>query len=161
MEIDFSVAKALASPTRLKILRQLLEDENTSTSLSKNLNKSKSTIVNHIEVLSDAGLVEKDQEEGRRRVVYKPTRKAQTIARGGESKVKFSLVSSIISGLVGAGILISEVFSRNSERAGAMIQEAGQTASQPSYGLVTFSIILLAVSVLALMYFLVFYTLKE
>lgn len=53
----------------------------------------------------EAGLVEKDQEEGRRRVIYRPTSKAEAIIKGRERKVKFSLASSIVSGFTGLALL--------------------------------------------------------
>lgn len=162
MEIDFSVAKALASPTRLKILRQLLESENTSTSLSNKLEKSKSTIVNHIEVLDEAGLVDIDKEEGRRRVVYHPTRKAKTIARGGERKVKFSLVSSIVSGAAGLGLLAWGFLQPTSQQAGTLTAEASQTASSsPGYSLILISIVLLIFAILSLLFMSAFWFISK
>ncbi len=111
MELDFGTVKALSSPTRIKILNQVLEEESTPTSLSNSLGKSKSTVSSHLETLVEAGLVDRDAEEGRRRVVYQPTRKAQHIVNGREKRVKFSLTSSIVSGFVGVTLVGSQVFS--------------------------------------------------
>lgn len=109
MELDFGTVKALSSPTRIRILNQVLEEESTPTSLSDSLDKSKSTVSSHLETLVDAGLVEKDAEEGRRRVVYQPTRKAQHIVEGRERRVKFSLTSSIVSGIAGFALVGSHL----------------------------------------------------
>jgi DNA-binding transcriptional ArsR family regulator len=103
MELDYRTVKALSSSTRIKILNELLEGESTPTSLSDEIGKSKSTIASHLATLVDSGLVEKDEREGRRRVVYRPTRKARTIVQGRERKVRFSLTSAVLSGIVGAG----------------------------------------------------------
>lgn len=109
MELDLQTVKALSSPTRIKIIDAILESESTPTQLSEDLGKSKSTVVSHLEKLSDAGLVEKDSEEGRRRVTYYPTRKARAIVEGRERKVKFSLASSVVSGVGGAALLASNL----------------------------------------------------
>ncbi|QKQ98801.1 ArsR family transcriptional regulator [Candidatus Nanohaloarchaea archaeon] len=105
MELDFKTVKALSSPTRIKILSRVLEKEYTPTDLSKDIGKSKSTISSHLETLVSSGLVEKDSEDGRKRVVYHPTDKARTIVNEKEKKVKFSIVSSTVTGLVGLGFL--------------------------------------------------------
>lgn len=100
MELDFGTIKALSSPTRIQILDRLLEKEATPTALSDDLDKSKSTVASHLSVLVDADLVEKDEEDGRRRVVYSPTSKAAAIVKGRERRIKFSVSSAIVSSLL-------------------------------------------------------------
>lgn len=107
MDLDFKSIKALASPTRLEILNKVFDEEATTTKLSKDLGKSKSTVSNHLKVLTESGLLEKDEEEGRKRVIYQPTSKAKAIVEGKERKVKFSVLSSALSALGGA-FLINE-----------------------------------------------------
>lgn len=104
MEINFNTVKALSSPTRVRILNQILDREATPTQLSDELGKSKSTVSSHLSTLHEAGLIEKDAEEGRRRVTYSPTRKAEAIIEGRERKVRFSFGSSAISALAGLSI---------------------------------------------------------
>jgi DNA-binding transcriptional ArsR family regulator len=65
--------------------------------LSDKVGKSKSTVSSHLDELRDAGLLEKDEEEGRRRVVYQPTNKTEAIIEGRSRKVRFSITSSIVS----------------------------------------------------------------
>lgn len=105
MELDFKTVKALSSPTRLNILREVLEKESTPTRLSDELEKSKSTVSSHLKTLTDAELLEKDKVEGRKRVIYRPTRKAEAIVEGRERKVKFSIASSAISSFAGVALL--------------------------------------------------------
>ncbi|WEL23984.1 ArsR/SmtB family transcription factor [Candidatus Nanohalovita haloferacivicina] len=112
MELDFKTVKALSSPTRIKILSRVLEKEYTPTDLSNDIGKSKSTISSHLETLVGSGLVEKDSEEGRKRVVYHPTDKARAIVNEKEKKVKFSIVSSTVTGLVGLGFVGSTLIER-------------------------------------------------
>ncbi len=100
MELDFRTIKALSSPTRITILDRLLDKEATPTTLSDDLDKSKSTISSHLSVLVDADLVEKDAEDGRRRVVYSPTSKAAAIVKGQQRRITFSLSSAIVSSLL-------------------------------------------------------------
>lgn len=114
MELDFKTIKALSSPTRIKLLhRILLEDELqknvTPTTLSEDLGKAKSTISGHLDVLQDAGLVERDEESGRRRVMYAPTSKAKAIIEGSERKVRFAVTSGALSAVGGVGLLFTGI----------------------------------------------------
>lgn len=154
MELDFKAVKALSSPTRVNILRHVLEKESTPTQLSRDLDRSKSTISSHLNKLHDAGLVEKDQEDGRKRVVYSPTGKAEAIVSGKERKVKFSIASSALSALAGLAVTgtgAKEHFTSSyATRSGAdsaggmgtmstMEQEAMNTAAQEPSSLVSLS----------------------
>lgn len=105
MDLDFETVRALSSPTRIRILDSVLDSEATPTKLAGELDRSKSTISSHLDTLVDAGLVEKDAEEGRRRVVYQPTGKAEDIVQGKERKVRFTLTSSIVSTFAGVALL--------------------------------------------------------
>lgn len=136
MELDFGTVKALSSPTRIKILNQVLEKESTPTSLSDNLGKSKSTVSSHLETLLDAGLVEKDAVEGRRRVVYQPTRKAQHIVEGHEKRVKFSLTSSIVSCLAGLSLVGSQfiLFGRSASNKATELQAQSDLSAMTTEG---------------------------
>jgi DNA-binding transcriptional ArsR family regulator len=104
MELDFETVKALSSPTRLEILNAALEEEVTPTDLSEKVGRSKSTVSSHLEKLDEAGLVEKESEEGRRRVVYQPTDKTKAIVEGRSRKVKFSILSSVSTAWIGLGL---------------------------------------------------------
>lgn len=141
MELDFKAVKALSSPTRVKILHQVLEKEATPTQLSDELGKSKSTISSHLTTLHKAGLVEKDEVEGRKRVSYSPTRKAKAIVEGKERKVRFTIASSALSmmiGLIAVGSGAREVLQESQQEyaqeqaMGAMTtaQESADTAVQ-------------------------------
>jgi DNA-binding transcriptional ArsR family regulator len=109
MDLDFKSVKALASPTRLEIINEVLDSEATTTKLADEMEKSKSTVSSHLKVLTESGLLEKDEEEGRRRVVYRPTDKARAIAEGRERKVKFSVVSSALTAAGGVFLLSESV----------------------------------------------------
>ena len=125
MELDFKTIKALSSPTRIKILSRVLEKEYTPTDLSKDIGKSKSTVSSHLDTLVSSGLVEKDSEDGRKRVVYHPTDKARAIVNEREKKVKFSIVSSTVTGLAGLGFLGSSIIRKPAEEAVSQAQSSG------------------------------------
>lgn len=169
MDLDFKTVRALSSPTRIKILNEVLENESTPTSLSDELDRSKSTISSHLDTLLEAGLVEKDSEEGRRRVVYNPTRKARTIVEGKERKVKFSVTSSIVSGIAGVAMLgysqagFAKSAAADRAQAGAMMlsQEADSASTMtsqngapvdPATAVLAVSLFFLGVSVSGLAY---------
>jgi DNA-binding transcriptional ArsR family regulator len=135
MDLDYDSVKALASPTRLKILNMVLDEEATTTKLSKELDKSKSTVSSHLKVLTDSGLLNKDEEEGRRRVVYRPTNKAEAIINGREKKVKFSVVSSALTAVGGVFFLTRGVQSTLGHVGDTVTLEArNQAAEQGSAG---------------------------
>ncbi len=101
MNLDFKTVRALSSPTRIKILSHSLQNEATPTNTAKKIGKSKSTVASHLEKLVDAELLEKDKKDGRKRVIYRPTKKAEAIVNNRERKVKFSIASSAITALTG------------------------------------------------------------
>ena len=128
MDLDYDSVKALASPTRLKMLNTVLDEEATTTKLSNELDKSKSTVSSHLKVLVDAGLLEKDEEEGRRRVIYRPTSKAEAVVNGREKKVKFSVVSSALTAVGGLFFLsrgIQSTLGYKGDEVGAEALESG------------------------------------
>ena len=129
MEISFNTVKALSSPTRVKILNQVLEKEATPTKLSNELGKSKSTVSSHLTTLQKAGLIEKDAEEGRRRVTYNPTDKAEAIIQGRERKVKFSFGSSAVSALAGLGIGAYALFPKMQGSSADLKQQSEQLST--------------------------------
>ena len=105
MNLDFKTVRALSSPTRVEILSHSLQNEATPTNTADKIGKSKSTVSSHLEKLVKAGLLEKDQEPGRKRVIYQPTKKAEAIVNGRERKVKFSITSSAITAFTGLAFL--------------------------------------------------------
>lgn len=128
MEIDRRTVKALASPTRIEILRAALNGESTTTDISRELDKTKSTVSSHLDKLTEAELLEKDQKDGRRRVIYRPTRKAESIIEGREKKVQFSLISGTAFLLVGAAAFWNVVNSFGLKSASTAQSSEGMTA---------------------------------
>lgn len=101
MDLDHRVIRALAVPTRVDILNALDETGATPTDVSDRVGKSKSTVVSHLAVLEEAGLVEKDVEDGRRRVLYRPTDTARAIVEGRTRTVTFSVLGTVLAAGLG------------------------------------------------------------
>mgnify|MGYP006273970167 FL=1 len=164
MDVDFKTVKALSSRTRIKILNFALENEATPTRISREIDRSKSTVSSHLEKLVSSGLLEKDSKEGRKRVVYRPTEKCRSIVEGKTRKVKFSVTSSIISALAGLALVFSGTsYQRPAERGGIGIQSAEAQARELSYSepFLFISLIFFSISVAGLLYGLTLRSLKE
>lgn len=69
VKIDRKVLFALASSTRIKILKKLRKRRMTLTEQSKELNISKTAVKEHLDKLVEAGLVEK-ADKGRKWIYY-------------------------------------------------------------------------------------------
>jgi len=80
---DAGVYRALSSDTRIGILNTLLEGERTPTDISTKLNKSKATIVEHLDKLREANLVEKIEVDGKKWVFYKLTPRGKSVIKKG------------------------------------------------------------------------------
>ncbi|MFP4038387.1 MAG: ArsR/SmtB family transcription factor [Candidatus Nanohaloarchaea archaeon] len=152
MDLDFQTVKALSSPTRIKILSQALKTEATTTQLSREIGKSKSTVSSHLDTLVDSGLLKKDEEDGRKRVVYRPTEKAEAIVKGKQRKVRFSVASSAVTGLAGLTALgfSRRVVEQNSP--GVMTMDEASREVVYSEPLLFVSAFFMAVAVSALVY---------
>lgn len=68
--LDRDVFKALASDTRLDILKALDVRQKTVTELSKELELNKATVFEHLEKLATVGLIQKVEEDVERKWVY-------------------------------------------------------------------------------------------
>lgn len=166
MNLDFETIRALSSPTRIRILSQSLKSEATTTQLSREIDKSKSTVSSHLETLVNSGLLEKDEEDGRKRVVYRPTKKAEAIVQGKQRKVRFSVASSTVSTLIGVALFFPARTVQEQERSGPgiMMNEAvEEEASEVVYSepLLLASLVFFSIAVSALLYGLVLRKLPE
>jgi len=75
--------RTLSSETRIALLRELRQRDLTPTDLSLRLGKSKATVVEHLNKLVEAGFVEKKEEEGKKFVFYRLTRKGKAVLGAG------------------------------------------------------------------------------
>lgn len=98
--IDRKALFALASETRIEILKKLDERRTTLTELSESLDMSKTAVKEHLDKLVEAGLVER-VDEGRKWIYYELTGKGRRILHP-ESRTKIILLlSSAIASIAG------------------------------------------------------------
>ena len=151
MKLTYSVVKALASPTRIAILRHILDGETTPSDLSHALDKAKSTITSHADTLEAAGLLKRDQEDGRRRVIYEPTATARAIANGETRHVEFAITTAVLAGATGVFTAVQPT-SKQATTA-TMTTSTTQPATQhPGTAFIVISIVLLLITLVSLWY---------
>jgi|GEM_PF-965355 len=78
-EITHEVERLLSNETRAGILEELSVADKIPTDLSNRLGKSKATIVEHLDTLVCAGIVERIETEGRKFVYYRLTQRGKQI----------------------------------------------------------------------------------
>jgi DNA-binding transcriptional ArsR family regulator len=98
--LDAETFKALASPTRLMVLRALDERRKTLTEISRNLSLNKATVHEHLQLLASAELVRKRDDEGRKWIYYELTWRGQKLLHPQETTT-FSVLLGL--GLLAAG----------------------------------------------------------
>jgi len=103
---DEEVLKTLVSDTRREIIKNLSEVNRTPSDLSRMLNKSKSTIVEHLEKLIQAGLVEKIEKPGYKFVFYSLTRKGESYVSKKSQRLVIILSTVFLSLLGGVFSLV-------------------------------------------------------
>ncbi len=100
--IDRKALFALASETRIEILKKLDKRRMTLTELSESLNMSKTTVKEHLDKLVEAGIIRK-VDEGRKWIYYELTEKGRKILHPDNlTKIILLLSSAIASALVGS-----------------------------------------------------------
>lgn len=102
--IDRKTLKLLASETKLEILKNLGKSQLTLTDLSKTLDMAPSTIKEHLDDLSRAGLI-MQKDEGRKWKYYELTRTGKQITSPTEKRIYFLLGISVISALFSLSML--------------------------------------------------------
>jgi len=98
--IDRDVFAALASDTRIEILKQLDERRKTLSEMAKNLDCNKSAIHKHLSKLVEAGLVSREESD-HKWVYYSLTSKGKSVLHPEKFRLTLLLSSAVIS-LAGA-----------------------------------------------------------
>ena len=99
--LDRESFKALASEVRVEILKQLEERRMTVTDLSHAMSLAKPTLLEHLERLQTAGLVNR-VDEGRKWIYYDLTKRGRNILHPHQVKIMLSLAVTLL--LFGAGV---------------------------------------------------------
>jgi DNA-binding transcriptional ArsR family regulator len=100
--LDQASFRALASETRVAILRALSEHQMTLTDLAERLSISKPGVMKHLELLQEAGLVLREDTE-RKWIYYRLTTKGERILDPERTRIALALGVSLAAAAVGAG----------------------------------------------------------
>lgn len=106
--LDSDAFKALASDTRLEILKALDVRRLTVTELGRVLDLNKATVFEHLKQLTAAGLVKKE-DEGRKWIYYRLTWKGKNILHPEDAQI-FLLLSTAALGMGGAVFALGRAF---------------------------------------------------
>jgi len=98
--LDQASFRALASETRVAILRALAERQMTLTELAERLGISKPGVMKHLELLQEAGLVLRDTPE-RKWIYYRLTTKGERILDPNKTRIMLALGFSVFAILLG------------------------------------------------------------
>lgn len=104
MDLDRKAIKALAADTRMDILKSLNRRRKLPSELSRSLKLAPSTVIEHLKILEEAGLVSKTPH-GPKWVYYELTPKAHNII---EPSTPFRFIFTLI---IGAGMTLLGGFS--------------------------------------------------
>ncbi len=99
--IDRKTIFALASNTRIEILKKLNERRMTLTELSESLNMAKTTVKEHLDKLVEAELVRR-VDEGRKWIYYELTEKGRKILYPDDLTRIILLLSALVCMLLGS-----------------------------------------------------------
>lgn len=134
-DLDYDAIRAIAVPSRMKLL-EAVEDGATPSQLADRVDRHKSTVVEHLGVLVDAGLVEKDELPERRRTEYRLTRTGEKVVSA--SPVRLVLSAGALLGGTGAALLARPLWwpSREATHQAAIgtMDTAGKAAETASGG---------------------------
>lgn len=100
--LDLETFKALASESRLSVLRALGERRKTLSELARDLELNKATVHEHLQVLVASGLVKK-LDEGRKWIYYELTWRGQTLLNP-EASTAFSVLLALSVAAAGGGV---------------------------------------------------------
>lgn len=101
--LDAETFRALASTTRLTVLRALDERRKTLTEISRDLALNKATVHEHLALLTAAGLVRKRDDEGRKWIYYELTWTGQRILHPQETTT-FNVLLGLSVAAAGGGV---------------------------------------------------------
>ena len=141
IRLDKETFKALASGTRVDVLKLLNQRRHMQSEIASSLNLSVPTVKEHLDALEKAGLVER-HEEGRKWKYYSLTKKGKGVLNPEEMKIWIVLGTFIIS-VVGGIVTIAKIFMQPIQPAQAKlatmameaapnVPEAVQEAMEPS-----------------------------
>jgi len=103
--LDSKTFQALASSTRLSVLRALDERRKTLTELARDMDLNKATVHEHLQLLTAAGLVRKRDDEGRKWIYYELTWTGEKLLHPQETTT-FNVLLGLSVAAAGGGVLM-------------------------------------------------------
>ncbi len=128
MEMDRKTIKALASDTRVNILKALAERRKMPAELSREFSLAASTVVEHLKFLEEAGLVEK-KHTGHKWIYYELTSKGRNIAA---PKFPVNMILILSIGIILSIFSFSNIFVAQGPAFAASKEISGVAASAPA-----------------------------
>ena len=99
--LDINAFKALASDTRLDILRTLDGKKMSLKDISNATNLKKATLHEHLSKLNEAGLIKKKEREGHKWVYYKLSWKGESLLHPDNTKIVVLFATTFIALMAG------------------------------------------------------------
>ena len=115
VSLDIESFKALASETRLDILRTLDGKKMSLNDITKVTNLHKMTLYEHLSKLTDAGFITRIEREGHKWVFYKLSWKGQSLLHPENTKIVIMFSMTFISFFLGIFSYINYVGYQKSE----------------------------------------------
>lgn len=132
MKIDKETMRILSVGTRVDILKQLKERQKMPSELSRALNKNKSTVSEHLTILTKAGLVTKTHQ-GKKWVYYSLTDKGRSFVSEKPVEAMVMLAVAVLA-MVGGLFSMLSFQSMRLSSAQAAIAEKTQITEAPAAG---------------------------
>ena len=107
LTLDMNTFKALASDTRLDILKALDGKNLSLKDISRITNLNKATLHEHLTKLNEAGLVKKKEREGHKWVYYKLTWKGQGLLHPENTRIVVMFSATFISLFIAVIFMVS------------------------------------------------------
>ncbi|MCJ7570639.1 MAG: winged helix-turn-helix domain-containing protein [Candidatus Thermoplasmatota archaeon] len=107
LTLDMNTFKALASDTRLDILRTLDGKKMNLNDMCKATNLNKSTLHEHLTKLNEAGLIKKNEREGHKWVYYKLTWKGEGLLHPENTRIVVMFSTTFISLLIAVILIVN------------------------------------------------------
>ncbi|MEM7824999.1 MAG: winged helix-turn-helix domain-containing protein [Candidatus Aenigmatarchaeota archaeon] len=123
--LDRDVLRVLAVETRMDIIKELSQGSRTPSDLSKKLNKSDATIVEHLDALVKAGLVSRTEQPGKKWVFYTLTDRGKGIVSSKSRRLIIILSTSILA--IAGGIFSFTQYFTQPQYSG-LVEKATETA---------------------------------
>lgn len=107
LTLDMNTFKALASDTRLDILRTLDGRKMNLNDMCKATNLNKATLHEHLTKLNEAGLIKKNEREGHKWVYYKLTWKGEGLLHPENTRIVVMFSTTFISLLIAVILVVN------------------------------------------------------